>query len=302
MVVSRAPGKRRSCRSGAAKAPRARASWARRSACSAAQVSERPRRSQDARLARRTSAGSTPDAAPCAARLPGPSEAPGRHRSRRSDDPGRDVHRPGGRAGPGRAHARSAAGCTTRSNSPFPGVIRQRLGVTPACLHSNDGLLFRLPKMDEPPLDLLRGADTRDGRAVDPRGASRDGALRPAVSPERRPGAAHAPPRSGQADAALAPAAAGQGPAADRPADSRLSRSCWRPCASAWTTTSTCRDCGPCWTRSTAGDVRVQTRRGEIPSPFTSELIFQFTAAHLYEWDEPKRSDRRAGGLDRRAT
>ena len=33
-------------------------------------------------------------------------------------------------------------------------------------------------------------------------------------------------------------------------------------------------------------------RRGEIPSPFTSELIFQFTAAHLYEWDEPKRSDR----------
>ncbi len=34
-------------------------------------------------------------------------------------------------------------------------------------------------------------------------------------------------------------------------------------------------------------------RAGEIPSPFTSELIFQFTAAHLYEWDEPKRSDRR---------
>ncbi len=38
-------------------------------------------------------------------------------------------------------------------------------------------------------------------------------------------------------------------------------------------------------------------RAGEIPSPFTSELIFQFTAAHLYEWDEPKRSDRRARRL-----
>ena len=40
-----------------------------------------------------------------------------------------------------------------------------------------------------------------------------------------------------------------------------------------------------------SGEVRVQTRRGEIPSPFTSELIFEFTAAHLYEWDEPKRGD-----------
>ena len=38
------------------------------------------------------------------------------------------------------------------------------------------------------------------------------------------------------------------------------------------------------------------TRRGEIPSPFTSELIFEFTAAHLYEWDEPKRSDRQPAG------
>ena len=37
-------------------------------------------------------------------------------------------------------------------------------------------------------------------------------------------------------------------------------------------------------------------RPGEIPSPFTSELIFQFTAAHLYEWDEPKRSDRPPAG------
>ena len=41
------------------------------------------------------------------------------------------------------------------------------------------------------------------------------------------------------------------------------------------------------------GAVQVVRRAGEIPSPFTSELIFQFTAAHLYEWDDPKRSDRR---------
>ena len=51
-----------------------------------------------------------------------------------------------------------------------------------------------------------------------------------------------------------------------------------------------------------SGEVRVQTRRGEIPSPFTSDLIFEFTAAHLYEWDEPKRSDLPARRLARRAT
>ena len=37
------------------------------------------------------------------------------------------------------------------------GVIRERLGLSPACLHSDDGLLFRLPMMDEPPLDLFDG-------------------------------------------------------------------------------------------------------------------------------------------------
>src|SRR5262249_26874264 len=37
------------------------------------------------------------------------------------------------------------------------GVIRERLGLSPACLHSNEGLMFRLPMLDEPPLDLLEG-------------------------------------------------------------------------------------------------------------------------------------------------
>ncbi len=37
------------------------------------------------------------------------------------------------------------------------GRIRRRLGLTPACLHGDNGLLFRLPKLDEPPLDLFDG-------------------------------------------------------------------------------------------------------------------------------------------------
>ena len=42
-----------------------------------------------------------------------------------------------------------------------------------------------------------------------------------------------------------------------------------------------------------AGAIRVVGRRGEIPSPFASELIFRFTPQYLYEWDEPRRGDRR---------
>ena len=43
----------------------------------------------------------------------------------------------------------------------------------------------------------------------------------------------------------------------------------------------------------TKGAVRVVRRAGEIASPFASELIFGFTAAYQYEWDQPKRADRR---------
>jgi ATP-dependent Lhr-like helicase len=42
-----------------------------------------------------------------------------------------------------------------------------------------------------------------------------------------------------------------------------------------------------------AGSVRVARRRGDVPAPLTSEMIFAFTAAHIYEWDGPKRTDRR---------
>ena len=45
-----------------------------------------------------------------------------------------------------------------------------------------------------------------------------------------------------------------------------------------------------------AGTIRVVARQGEIASPFASDLIFRFTAAYLYEWDEPRRADRPAAG------
>ena len=92
-------------------------SWARRSACSAA-------RSPSGSTIRTCSPGSkrecrlTPTRPRALREYRRPPEAAGGGRARRSDDPDRDVPRPGGRAGPGRAHAASAASCTMRSSSP----------------------------------------------------------------------------------------------------------------------------------------------------------------------------------------
>ena len=37
------------------------------------------------------------------------------------------------------------------------GLFRQRFGIQASCLHGDDGLLFRLPQTDAPPLDMLEG-------------------------------------------------------------------------------------------------------------------------------------------------
>ncbi len=36
-------------------------------------------------------------------------------------------------------------------------TLRERLGIEVAALHGDDGILFRLPNMDDPPLDVFRG-------------------------------------------------------------------------------------------------------------------------------------------------
>ncbi len=175
------------------------------------------------------------------------------------------------------------------------GVIRRRLGISPACLHSNHGLLFRLPMMDEPPLDLFEGLTPEHAerliREELPDTALfglrfRQNAARSLLLPRPDPGK-RAPlwlQRLRAKD--LLQIARG---IPDFPIVLETVRECLdddldvprlRPLLEA----------------VSSGLVRVQTRRGEIPSPFTQELIFEFTAAHLYEWDEPKRGDLPAAG------
>ncbi len=175
------------------------------------------------------------------------------------------------------------------------GVIRQRLGLTPACLHSDQGLLFRLPNMDEPPLGLFDGLTgemaERLIREDLPETALfglrfRQNAARALLMPRPDP-AKRTPLWLQRLRAKDLLQVARQIP--DFPIVLETVRECLdddlelprlRALLSA----------------IQAGDVRVVERRGEIPSPFTSELIFQFTAAHVYEWDQPKRSDRQPEG------
>src|SRR5262249_61415052 len=46
------------------------------------------------------------------------------------------------------------------------------------------------------------------------------------------------------------------------------------------------------------GRVEVVTRRAEVPSPFASGLLFSFTAAFMYDYDDVEKEHGRGAGLD----
>ena len=175
------------------------------------------------------------------------------------------------------------------------GRIRQSLGITPACLHADDGLLFRLPQMDEPPLDLLDGLSgelaERLIREELPETALfglrfRQNAARALLMPRPDP-AKRTPLWLQRLRAKDLLQVARQFP--DFPIVLETVRECLDDDLDLPGLRSVLSAVGQ-------GTVQVVRRQGEIPSPFTSELIFLFTAAHLYEWDDPKRSDRRPVG------
>ena len=175
------------------------------------------------------------------------------------------------------------------------GVIRQKLGFSPACLHSNDGLLFRLPMMDEPPLDLFDGLSPEFAerliRQELPETALfalrfRQNAARSLLLPRPDPGKRTPLWLQRLRAKDLLQIAKG---IPDFPIVLETVRECLDEDLDVPRLRWLLRGIQ-------SGAVRVRTRRGEIPSPFTSALIFEFTAAHLYELDQPKRSDLQPAG------
>ena len=175
------------------------------------------------------------------------------------------------------------------------GRIRQRFGVQASCLHGDDGLLIRLPQMDEPPLDLLDGLTADEAerliRLELPETALyglrfRQNAGRALLMPRPDP-SKRTPLWLQRLRAKDLLQVVGKFP------DFPIVVETFRECLD--------HDLELARLRSfldaiAAGAIRVVTRQGEIASPFASELIFQFTPTYLYEWDEPRRADLRAAG------
>ncbi len=170
--------------------------------------------------------------------------------------------------------------------------IRRRLAVTPACLHLDAGLLFRLPNLEEPPLDLFDGLT---------------GALAEELIREELPETALFGLRFRQ-NAARALLMPRPDPAKRTPLWLQRLRAkdlleVARQFPDFPIVLETFRECldedldlprlRGFLDAVQAGSIRVVRRLGELPSPMTSELIFALTAAYIYSWDEPKTSDRK---------
>jgi ATP-dependent Lhr-like helicase len=171
------------------------------------------------------------------------------------------------------------------------GRIRRRLGLTPACLHADDGLLFRLPNLDEPPLDLFDGLtgelaeqllreELPDTSLFGLR--FRQNASRALLMPRPDP-AKRTPMWLQRLRAKDLLQVTRQLP------DFPIVLETFRECLDDDLDLPRLREF---LDAIQSGTIRVVRRRAEVPSPLTSELIFAFTAAHVYEWDQPKRSDR----------
>jgi ATP-dependent Lhr-like helicase len=169
--------------------------------------------------------------------------------------------------------------------------LRQRFGLSAACLHGDEGLLFRLPQLDDPPLDILTGlsADLAETLVRDELADSalfglrfRQNAGRALLMP--RPDPSKRTPlwlqRLRAKDLLQVVRAFPKFPIVVE-----TYRECLQEDLDLPRLRSFLDGIG-------SGAIRVATRRGEVPSPFVSDLILRFQMKYLYEWDEPKRADR----------
>jgi ATP-dependent helicase Lhr and Lhr-like helicase len=175
------------------------------------------------------------------------------------------------------------------------GKIRHRFGLSPACLHSDDGLLFRLPGMDDPPLNLFDGLTGEQAECL----------IREEL-PETALFGLRFRQNAGRALLMPRPDPAKRAPLWLQRLRSKDLLQVAKQFADFPIVIETMRECldddldlprlRAVLDSIQNGAIQVVRRRGEIPSPFTSELIFWFTASQIYEWDEPKRSDRKPVG------
>jgi ATP-dependent Lhr-like helicase len=172
------------------------------------------------------------------------------------------------------------------------GRLRERLGIAVSCLHADDGILIRLPQTDDPPLDLFRGLTAARAESL-VREELGDSALF-GLRFRQNAGRALLMPRPDPAK--RTPLWLQRLRAKDllqvvrRFPDFPIVVETYRECLDDDLELPRLR---ALLDAVEAGQITVVVRQGEVASPFASDLIFRFTGAFLYEWDEPRRADTR---------
>jgi len=177
------------------------------------------------------------------------------------------------------------------------GRLRERLGISVSCMHGDDGILIRLPRADEPPADVFDGLTPDRAEAIirSELGESalfglrfRQNAGRALLLPRPDP-SKRTPLWLQRLRAKDLLQVVRRFP--DFPVVLETYRECLDDDLDLPRLRAFLAQVGD-------GSIRVVRREGELPSPFASELIFRFTQSYLYEWDEPRRTERAAPGAE----
>jgi ATP-dependent Lhr-like helicase len=178
------------------------------------------------------------------------------------------------------------------------GLLRKRLGYQPQCLHHADGLLIRLTDTDEPILDLLAGLmpENVEGLILDELADAalfalrfRQNAARSLLMPRLQPGR-RAPLWLQRLRGRDLLQVARRHP--DFPIIAETFRECLHDHLDVPRLQELLADIQ-------AGRVEVVSRRAEVPSPFAAGLLFSFTAAFMYQYDDVESDSDRSHMLDR---
>ncbi len=177
------------------------------------------------------------------------------------------------------------------------GRLRERLGVSVACLHADDGVLIRVPRTDDLPLDVFDGLTPEHAESLI-RAELGESALF-GLRFRQNAGRALLMPRPDPTK--RTPLYLQRLRAKDllqvvrKVPDFPIVVETYRECLDDDLDLPRLR----AFLRGVAdGSIRVVRRAGELPSPFANELIFRFTMDFMYEWDEPRRPDRAPAAAD----
>lgn len=173
--------------------------------------------------------------------------------------------------------------------------LRERLGIEVAALHDDDGILFRLPGTDDPPMDVFAGLTSDVAFDVIRRDLAdsalfglrfRQNAGRALLMPRPDPGK-RTPLWLQRLRAKDLLQAVKKFP--DFPIVIETYRGCLDEDLDMPRLRTFLDAVG-------SGVIRVATHRGEVSSPFTSELIFRFEQTFMYQWDDPVRPAKQSPG------